>query len=59
MTARGGRGMGSMLSGIGAGGKSGRGTGGISSVISGLGGFNTDQELARHVQQNAGIEDPE
>ena len=50
---------GSMLSGIAGGGNSGSGTGGISSVISGLGGFNTDLELARRVQQNAGIEDPE
>jgi hypothetical protein len=59
MMAGGGGGMGSMLSGIAGGGNSGSGTGGITSVISGLGGFYTDQELARHVQQNAGIEDPE
>ena len=55
MMAGGGGGMGSMLSGIAGGGNSGSGTGGGT----GLGGFNTDQELARHVQQNAGIEDPE
>ncbi len=59
MMAGGGGVMGSMLSGIVDGGNSGSCTGGVSSVILGLGGFNTDLELARHVQQNAGIEDPE
>jgi hypothetical protein len=51
----GGGGMGSMLSGL-----TGRGGGsGIGSILSGLGGLNKDHELVRHVQQNAGIQDPE
>jgi hypothetical protein len=53
-----GGGIGSMLSGI-AGGGSGTGGGGIGSILSGLGGLNQDHELVRHVQQNAGIQDPE
>src|SRR5215213_9519895 len=50
-----GQGIGSMLSG------SGSGSGGIQSMLSGLvgGGLNRDHELVRHVQQNAGIQDPE
>jgi hypothetical protein len=28
-------------------------------MLSGLGGLNRDHELVRHVQQNAGIKDPE
>jgi hypothetical protein len=50
----GGGGMGSMLSGL-----TGGGGGGIGSILSGLGGLNKDHELVRHVQQNAGIQDPE
>src|SRR5215213_2867731 len=53
-----GQGIGSMLSG----GGSGSGSGGIQSMLSGLvggGGLNRDHELVRHVQQNAGIQDPE
>ena len=56
-----GGGIGSMLSGIaGAGGGSSGGS--IASILSGLvgeGGLNQDHELVRHVQQNAGIQDPE
>jgi hypothetical protein len=52
-----GQGLGSMLSG-GGGGSSGS-SGGIQSMLSGLGGLNRDHELVRHVQQNAGIKDPE
>jgi hypothetical protein len=49
-----GQGIGSMLSGGGS------GSGGIQSMLSGLtGGINRDHELVRHVQQNAGIQDPE
>ena len=51
-----GQGLGSMLSG--GGGSSGS-SGGIQSMLSGLGGLNRDHELVRHVQQNAGIKDPE
>jgi hypothetical protein len=54
-----GQGIGSMLSGGGSGGS---GSGGIQSMLSGLvvgGGLNRDHELVRHVQQNAGIQDPE
>jgi hypothetical protein len=56
-----GGGIGSMLSGIagGAGSGSTSGGGGIGSILSGLGGLNQDHELVRHVQQNAGIRDPE
>jgi hypothetical protein len=49
-----GQGLGSMLSGGG-----GSSPGGIQSMLSGLGGFNRDHELVKHVQQNAGIKDPE
>ena len=51
-----GQGIGGMLSGGGS------GSGGIQSMLSGLiggGGLNRDHELVRHVQQNAGIQDPE
>jgi hypothetical protein len=54
-----GQGIGSMLSGSGSGSNS---SGGIQSMLSGLvggGGINRDHELVRHVQQNAGIQDPE
>jgi hypothetical protein len=53
-----GQGVGSMLSGSGLGSSS---SGGIQSMLSGLvgGGLNRDHELVRHVQQNAGIQDPE
>jgi hypothetical protein len=48
-----GQGIGSMLSGGGS-------SSGIQSMLSGLGGgLNHDHELVRHVQQNAGIQDPE
>ena len=53
-----GQGIGSMLSGSGGGSSSD----GIQSMLSGLvggGGLNRDHELVRHVQQNAGIQDPE
>jgi hypothetical protein len=49
-----GQGLGSMLSGGG-----GSSSGGIQSMLSGLGGLNRDHELVKHVQQNAGIKDPE
>jgi hypothetical protein len=52
-----GQGIGSMLSGGGS-----SGSGGIQSMLSGLtggGGLTRDHELVRHVQQNAGIQDPE
>jgi hypothetical protein len=49
-----GQGIGSMLSGGAS------SSGGIQSMLSGLGGgLNHDHELVRHVQQNAGIQDPE
>jgi hypothetical protein len=64
-----GGGIGSMLSGIAGagGGSSGRsgditGSDGIGSILSGLvggGELNQNHELVRHVQQNAGIQDPE
>jgi hypothetical protein len=57
----GGGGIGSMLSGItggDSGGIDGSGSG-IGSILSSLGGLNKDHELVRHVQQNAGIQDPE
>jgi hypothetical protein len=60
------QGIGSMLSSGGSGfGDSSSGSGsssaGIQSMLSGLtgGGLNHDHELVRHVQQNAGIQDPE
>jgi hypothetical protein len=51
-----GQGIGSMLSGGGS-----SSSGDIQSMLSGLGGggLNHDHELVRHVQQNAGIQDPE
>ena len=52
-----GQGLGSMLSGGGS--SSSGSSGGIQSMLSGLGGINRDHELVRHVQQNAGIKDPE
>src|SRR5919197_709029 len=54
----GGGGIDSMISGL-TGVDSGSRTGGIGSILSGLGGLNQDHELVRHVQQNAGIQDPE
>jgi hypothetical protein len=53
-----GQGLGNMLSGGGS-GNIGGGLGSIQSMLSGLGGMNRDHELVRHVQQNAGIKDPE
>ena len=52
-----GQGISSMLSGSGGGSSSD----GIQSMLSGLigGGLNRDHELVRHVQQTAGIQDPE
>ncbi len=54
-----GQGIGSMLSGNSGSSNSG----GIQSMLSGLvgggGGLSHDHELVRHVQQNAGIQDPE
>jgi len=56
----GGGGIGSMLSGLTGGGQQDSGGGGgIGSILSGLGVLNKDHELVRHVQQNAGIQDPE
>jgi hypothetical protein len=49
-----GQGLGNMLSGGG-----GSSSGGIQSMLSGLGGLNHDHELVKHVQQDAGIKDPE
>jgi hypothetical protein len=54
-----GQGIGNMLSGSNGGSSS---SDGIQSMLSGLvggGGLNRDHELVRHVQQNAGIQDPE
>jgi hypothetical protein len=53
-----GQGIGNMLSGSSGGSSS---SDGIQSMLSGLvgGGLNRDHELVRHVQQNAGIQDPE
>jgi hypothetical protein len=56
MGGEGGEVIGSMLSGIAGGDSSGSG---IGSILSSLGGLNQDHELVRHVQQNAGIQDPE
>lgn len=50
-----GQGLDSMLSGGGGSSSSGD----IQSMLSGLGGLNRDHELVKHVQQNAGIKDPE
>ena len=52
-------GIGNMLSGLTGGGSSGSSSSGIGSILSSLGGLNKDHELVRHVQQNAGIQDPE
>ncbi len=54
-----GQGLGNMLSGGSGGSGASSGGGGIQSMLSGLGGLNRDHELVRHVQQNAGIKDPE
>ena len=51
-----GQGLGNMLSG---GGSNSGSSGGIQSILSGLGGLNRDHELVKHVQQNAGIKNPE
>ena len=59
MMGGGGGGIGSMLSGLTGGGSSSDGGGGIGSILSGIGGLNKDHELVRHVQQNAGIQDPD
>jgi hypothetical protein len=55
-----GGGIGNMISGIAGGDSVTDGSGGgIGSILSGLGGLNKDHELVRHVQQIAGIQDPE
>jgi hypothetical protein len=41
------------------GGGSSGDAGGLKSALSGLGGINRDHPLVRHVQQNAGIQDPD
>jgi hypothetical protein len=53
--------LGNMLSGGGSSsGNSSSGLGSLQSILSSLGGgSNRDHELVRHVQQNAGIKDPE
>jgi hypothetical protein len=47
--------------GIGSGGSdsSSSDAGGLKSALSGLGGLNRDHPLVQHVQQNAGIQDPD
>jgi hypothetical protein len=52
------KGIGSFLGG-GGGGGSNSDVGGLKSALSGLGGLNRDHALVRHVQQNAGIQDPD
>jgi hypothetical protein len=55
-----GQGLGNMLYGGGSSGNSSSGLGSLQSILSSLGGeLNRDHELVRHVQQNAGIKDPE
>jgi hypothetical protein len=55
-----GQGLGNMLSGGGSNDGGSSGLGSIQSMLSSLGGgLNRDHELVRHVQQNAGIKDPE
>src|ERR671922_2445439 len=55
-----GQGLGNMLYGGGSSGNSSSGLGSLQSILSSLGGgSNRDHELVRHVQQNAGIKDPE
>jgi hypothetical protein len=55
-----GQGIASKLSGFfgGSGGDSSS-SGDIGSILSGLGGLNPDHELVKHVQQKAGIQNPE
>jgi hypothetical protein len=43
----------------GSGGSSSSDAGGLKSALSGLGGLNRDHPLVQHVQQNAGIQDPD
>ena len=55
-----GQGLGNMLYGGGSSGNSSSGLVSLQSILSSLGGgSNRDHELVRHVQQNAGIKDPE
>ena len=55
-----GQGLDNMLSGGGSSSGSSSGLGSIQSILLSLGGgLNRDHELVRHVQQNAGIKDPE
>jgi hypothetical protein len=53
-----------LSSSLGGGGSGGSGSssgdaGGLKSALSGLGGLNRDHPLVQHVQQNAGIQDPD
>jgi len=52
------KGIGSFLGGSGGGGNNSD-AGGLTSALSGLGGLNRDHALVQHVQQNAGIQDPD
>jgi hypothetical protein len=52
------KGMSSFLGGGGSGTGSSE-IGGLKSALSGLGGLNGDHALVQHVQQNAGIQDPD
>jgi hypothetical protein len=52
------KGLSSFLGGGGSIG-GGDGAGGLKSALSGLGGLNRDHPLVQHVQQNAGIQDPD
>ncbi|MFL6426395.1 MAG: hypothetical protein ACJ71R_22770 [Nitrososphaeraceae archaeon] len=55
------KGLSSFLGGDGSGGSgsSSSDAGGLKSALSGLGGLNRDHPLVQHVQQNAGIQDPD
>ncbi|MFL6452703.1 MAG: hypothetical protein ACJ71L_01715 [Nitrososphaeraceae archaeon] len=55
------KGLSSFLGGGGSGGSgsSSGDAGGLKSALSGLGGLNRDHPLVQHVQQNAGIQDPD
>jgi hypothetical protein len=44
---------------LGGGGSGGGGAGGLKSALSGLGDMKRDHPLVQHVQQNAGIQDPD
>ena len=54
------KGLSSFLGGGGSSGGGGSGgAAGLKSALSGLGGLNRDHPLVQHVQQNAGIQDPD